>query len=147
MMRQKIELAVIKTLLAKLSKAGFILHSIDFSGGARPRMEGENDFQRVKTQTEALKLLFNIDDGWLNVRRDGKFESVRFVFGNDGWDVIADYLCGGGSFEAIMESMTQLCLDENIAIPANCERPQFAWENLGGAHGACIKCGSDHEKH
>jgi hypothetical protein len=146
MMRQKIELAVIKTLLAKLAKAGFILHSIDFSGGERPRMEGD-DVERVRGHTEALKLLLNIDDGWLNVRRDGKFESVRFVFKNEGWDVISDYICGSGPFEAIMESMTQLCLDENIAIPANCNRPQFAWQLASGSHGACIKCGSDHEKH
>lgn len=38
-----------------------------------------------------LALLFDLDDAFLIARNAERSGWVRFVFGNDGWDVISDY--------------------------------------------------------
>ena len=54
-------------------------------------VEGESTKEATREQT--LALLFDLDDAYLSVQqRSGASEGwIRFVFGNDGWDVVSDY--------------------------------------------------------
>jgi hypothetical protein len=52
------------------------------------------------TRDDLLEMLFDLDDAFLIVEKEGGKQSfVRFVFGNDGWDVISDY---GVSLENVL---------------------------------------------
>lgn len=86
--RQAVEVAILKATVKALLAAGFTLSVFD----------GEEDHLIVdnkagSTNTEAIyKALYETDEDYLNAWKDGKiFGWVRFVYGNDGYDVISDY--------------------------------------------------------
>lgn len=54
---------------------------------------------KVFTREDLLSLLFDLDDAFLVTEKDGRSSFVRFVFGNDGHDVISDY---GVSLEDVL---------------------------------------------
>jgi hypothetical protein len=82
-LRIGLETAIAKHAIAELLSAGFAL--------------GVNDGEEItisnSTDAEAvLKAMQTTDDDYLLAYRDGKQVGwVRFVYGNSGWDVIADY--------------------------------------------------------
>ena len=54
---------------------------------------GEGDFGVTLTDSAdaVIKEMHACDDEWIRVYRDGKFlGSIWLVYGNDGWDVMAD---------------------------------------------------------
>lgn len=73
--------AAIRQTIRALRAAGYGLASV---------YDREEDTE-VTTETEALKLITDLDDAYLFVRRDGKRSWVRFVMGNDPDEVIADH--------------------------------------------------------
>lgn len=74
---RKIVRAVVKAALA----AGFTF-SVD---------DGEEVIP-AETEQAAMNALLNTDEDYLFLRQGNKtFGWVRFVYGNDGWDVISDY--------------------------------------------------------
>lgn len=73
-----------------------VLHEAGYS--LRVHSGDEWETKRGATEGMLMRALFNLDDALLTVHRgkgDGAhsrhFAWVRFVFGNDGWDVISDY--------------------------------------------------------
>ncbi len=81
--RSRIERRVVANLIAHLEKAGFALATV-FDG------DEEN---KVTTMKEAMELVFNLDDCWINFARTPKssYRGVRIVLGNDGYDCISDW--------------------------------------------------------
>jgi hypothetical protein len=69
--------------------------SPNVSGAVKLRHDagGEGEVHRPTVNVAALhRDLVNCDDDWLIAYKDGaKFGWARFVYGNDGWDVISDY--------------------------------------------------------
>lgn len=81
--RQKVEVAIIKATVKALLAEGFSLSVFD----------GEED-SPISTDTKAVhNALYNTDEDYLNVflKDDKAYGWVRFVYGNDGWDVINNY--------------------------------------------------------
>ena len=87
--RQEIEVAIVTKVVDDALKAGYILDVDDGGGGIALR--------RSRDRKAVLDALMNTDDDSLHLRRfnsDGaqvEHGWVRFVYGNDGWDVISDY--------------------------------------------------------
>jgi hypothetical protein len=86
-LRREIEIKIIKATVKALLKAGFTLSVFD----------GEEDFlieeNHGSADTKAIyAALYETDEDYLNAWKDGeRFGWVRFIYGNDGWDVINDY--------------------------------------------------------
>ena len=56
-----------------------------------------------------LRAAFSVDVATLFARKDGHSRFVSLVFGNDGWDVIAD--CSGGSFADVLAPVEEVGYD------------------------------------
>lgn len=59
--------------------------------------DGEDFTERTTDKKIIIDMLMELEDAFLKMRlpatKDGYHDHwVRFVFGNDGWDVISDYL-------------------------------------------------------
>lgn len=81
--RRAVEIKIIKATVKALLAARFSLSVFD----------GEED-SPISTSTKTIyDALYNTDEDYLNVfLKDGKaYGWVRFVYGNDGYDVINDY--------------------------------------------------------
>ena len=53
--------------------------------------EGEYGIKHTNIADAVVKEMHACDDEWIRVYRDGKFlGSIWLVYGNDGWDVMAD---------------------------------------------------------
>jgi len=83
--RQRIERAIVRRTVKDALAAGYTLDVDD--GGEDLAVEG------AKTLKATLDALLNTDEDYLILRRleSGAKGWVRFVYGNDGWDVICDY--------------------------------------------------------
>lgn len=83
--RQNIEYAILRRFVIDAIKAGY---SIDVdNGGDEPDLAGSTSVKAV------LKAAMETDDEHLILHKDGKrIGWVYFVYGNDGWDVINDYV-------------------------------------------------------
>lgn len=81
--RQRIERAIVRRVVKDALAAGYALDVDD--GGEELAATG------VTTVQAAMDALMNTDQDDLYLTRDGKRSWVRFVYGNDGWDVISDY--------------------------------------------------------
>jgi hypothetical protein len=80
--RREVEIKIIKATVKALLAAGFTLSVFD----------GEEEHPRSRNTKALYDNLYNTDDDVLYVHEGGKrFGWVRFVYGNDGWDVINDY--------------------------------------------------------
>lgn len=85
--RRAVEIEIIKATVEALLAAGFQLSVFD----------GE-DTSPISTDPKVIHdALYNTDEDYLHVFQKtdehhlGNFGWVRFVYGNDGWDVINDY--------------------------------------------------------
>ena len=87
--RQEIEVAIVTKVVDDALKAGYTL-SVD-DGGAQMALN------RSTSRMAILNALMNTDDDSLHLHRfdsndvEVEYGWVRFVYGNDGWDVISDY--------------------------------------------------------
>ena len=87
--RRKIESKIVRRVIRSLLKQGLFLNV--YNGG-----EGHELPKPSKKFTEIVKALFATDDEYLMVARSDAdngqaYGYVRLIYGNDGWDVIADY--------------------------------------------------------
>lgn len=53
--------------------------------------EDEPSFRNSKARVGILKLLFDLEAADLHVHKDGETYGIRLIFGEAGWDVVADY--------------------------------------------------------
>jgi hypothetical protein len=82
--RQKMERAIVRRVVKDALKLGYAL-SVD-DGGDEYTVTESRDGKAV------LAALMQTDEDHLILNRDGVQRGwVRFVYGNDGWDVICDY--------------------------------------------------------
>jgi hypothetical protein len=80
--RQRIERAVCSALIKAGLHAGYKI-TVD---------NGEEEVLKESTnKSEILKEMFSVDEERLWFHKDGKKLGVFLVYGNYGWDVIADY--------------------------------------------------------
>ena len=95
MQRSEIEMQVVKYLLATAKEHGWTCTHVDNGDG----------WERV-TDDDVLDEAFAADDAWLRFDKDGlRNQFVQLVFGNDGWDVIADCTCGLPEWDAVVEAV------------------------------------------
>lgn len=96
--RQKIERRIVRELLKQLIANSYYV-AVD---------NGET-FQQTDKQTPTgiMALMFQTDDEWLKCRDkvSGKVSTVMLIYGNSGWDVVADYSM---SLEHVMEPVHKL---------------------------------------
>jgi hypothetical protein len=92
--RQDVEIRILKATVKALLDAGFTLSVFDGeedlllhrTGPETPVVGGSKDTKTI------YNALYNTDEDYLNAWKGGHiFGWVRFVYGNDGWDVICDY--------------------------------------------------------
>jgi hypothetical protein len=85
--RQVIERTIVTAVVEDALAAGYALQE-------------DEDGITTQDKQDILELLFNLDDAYVHIisieNQDGDIVTnsvgwVRFVFGNDGWDVISDY--------------------------------------------------------
>ncbi len=83
-MRQKVERKIASRLVKDGLAAGYSI-SVN-NGGDEDEIESSRGYKTI------MGAMFATDDEHLIFHKDGKrFGWVYFVYGNDGWDVIADY--------------------------------------------------------
>jgi hypothetical protein len=86
--RQAVEARIVKATVRTLLAAGFKL-SVD-DGGDELAITDSTNYSAI------IDALMNTDEDYLLIREESVQPKrligwVRFVYGNDGWDVIADY--------------------------------------------------------
>ena len=84
-MRQELERRIAEAAIKQLLANGFSLGVFD---------GGETVLERSKDAKAVLKAMFTTDEDELIVSRDSEdqdFGWVKFIYGNDGYDVIHDY--------------------------------------------------------
>ncbi len=81
--RIHLEARIVKKTVRALLDAGYLLRVAD---GESLRPE-----QPTGSSTDILSELMLVDDEYLQAIKDAHTSWVRFVYGNDGWDVINDY--------------------------------------------------------
>lgn len=94
--RRRIEIRIVRRTIRDLLKAGYKLHAVEND------WPGEESNIEIDNGVPALDYLFNLDDEHVfaslpgdEIRPGvGAGAWVRFVFGNDGYDVISDYTMG-----------------------------------------------------
>jgi hypothetical protein len=98
--RHEVEVKIVKKTVADLIAAGYLLNVND--GG------DELVLKEPSTDVKALHdALINTDEDFLLVYKAGekkRFGWVRFVYGNDGWDVINDYTT---NLDPVMEGINK----------------------------------------
>lgn len=62
----------------------------------------EPEFQRSVDRAGILNLLFDLDMAELHVHKDGKCSWIMLIFGEAGWDVVADY---SANLESLIEPL------------------------------------------
>jgi hypothetical protein len=93
-LEKQIARAVVKDALA----AGYAL-GID-NGGDEAELENCSEFKKVVDE------MFATDDEYLLFYKDGKRVGwVRFVYGNEGWDVMADWTV---NIEAVLKGASEI---------------------------------------
>lgn len=105
-LRHKAEVAVVRALLDECRKAGFSLSSI----------EGGEEHLEVRTDDQALDIVFDLDDCWILFQRPGSpdWHGARIVLGNNGDDAISDWDCSDPAFNAAVEAAVKRA--ENITV-------------------------------
>jgi hypothetical protein len=87
-MRRMVEQEIVEAVVDDALKAGFDLQVY---------ADGEDLTARSGDRKVIVDMLMDLDDAFLKYRESATPDNehvhwVRFVFGNDGWDVISDYL-------------------------------------------------------
>lgn len=83
-MRQIVEKEIAYAVIDALLKAGYTI-AVD---------NGEEETKHTTNKTTVRNAMFTTDEEYLYVREAASMKSagwVRFIYGNDGWDVINDY--------------------------------------------------------
>jgi hypothetical protein len=129
--RVKIEENIVRHIVADLLKAGFYL-SVD-DGGDEFAIKDSRDEKAI------LDALMNTNEDLLyadayetNVYGGSPYNWVRFVYGNDGWDVVNDYT---GDLSGIIEPITDAAENgtlEELKPSLNPLRVQEAVDDLLG---------------
>jgi hypothetical protein len=94
--RIKREKRIVKELIKYLNANGWKIYAV---------YDGE-EFYKVKTTTEAMKIIFNLDEVSIRVKKETKSHGIFLVPGND-IDIISDWTFSDGDytgFNALMES-------------------------------------------
>lgn len=83
-MRQKVEREIAEAVIDGALEAGYTLDVYDTE---------EVTVKNSASKTEILEAMFTTNEDYLYVRNGGTnpFGWVRFIYGNDGWDVVNDY--------------------------------------------------------
>lgn len=110
--RRRTEIRIVRRVVRDLLKAGYQLFVVDNDWA------GEEANTSINNSAESLERLFDVDDEYLYVAPKGFKQIagrgtgtwVRFVFGNDGWDVICDYTT---NLEGIIEPISEW-IDEQV---------------------------------
>ena len=98
--RQKIERRIVRCVVNDALHLGYVL-SVD-DGGDEYAITESTDAKAV------MAALMNTDEDYLILRHpEGRSGWVRFVYGNDGWDVICDY-SGAEHIERVLEGANAL---------------------------------------
>lgn len=93
-----IERAVIRHAVSAFIAAGCTV-TVDYGGEEGQGVASSTDLGAI------MKAIGACDEEWLHVRKDGKaLGTVMLVYGNDGWDVIAD---NHMSLEPLLEETTK----------------------------------------
>lgn len=80
--RIAVERRIVKACIAELLSHGFTLSIFN----------GEDETKPTTDSHYLIRHAMLTDEDWLNVHdKDKRIGWVRFVYGNDGWDVICDY--------------------------------------------------------
>lgn len=112
-LRQKLERFIVRDVIARLLAAGYKLSVDNMSGDD----DNVREFETLsKSATEIYSRMFQTDEDYLFVfsadakhgvwgkgTGDGPGQQVgwvRFIYGNDGWDVISDY---SSKFEKVLK--------------------------------------------
>lgn len=135
LIRQRIEVAVIRLLLTKAQESGFTLYAID---------DGEN-VVRVKTADRAMEKIFNLDDCYIKFSTpdDKQFLWARIILGEDGYDCISDYSIDDGPFDRMMKEISAVISESAITfVPCTGAHP--AYKVGRNIRGICINCGNYH---
>lgn len=83
-MRQKVEREICTAVVDALLAAGFTI-SVDNGGDS-------NELSDSSDRVAILAAMFLTDDEYLHAGKDGHPVGwVRFIYGNDGYDVMSDY--------------------------------------------------------
>ena len=94
--RQQLEVRIVKAVVREALKQGYSL-SVD---------DGEEHHAYTTDQQTLYKQLMETDEDYLHLLKDATHVGwIRFVYGNDGWDVICDYSANDAT--------------ESVLIPAN----------------------------
>lgn len=105
--RIEVELDIVTRVVDALLAAGYFLQT-DLQDDPRPAIP-------TKDREAILSEMMQVDDEFLGVfqNRDdprGRYGWIRFVYGNDGWDVVADYTTNlEGVLAPINEYADSLC--------------------------------------
>jgi hypothetical protein len=100
--RQKVEVTILRRVIREALKQGYEIAVYD----GEERFPASNKFEVI------LSHAYNTDEDILFFIEEGREVGwVKFVYGNDGWDVISDYLM---SLESFMKPIHQW-VDEKFA--------------------------------
>ncbi len=80
--RQELERKIAKRVIADALKMGF---TIDVNDGEEITVKASADRKAI------LSAMMTTDEDYLILHRGKEHGWVRFVYGNDGWDVVNDY--------------------------------------------------------
>lgn len=81
-LRQELERRIARAIIQDALKLGY---NIDVNDGEETTLRASTDVKAI------LRAMFTTDEDWLILHRGEKRGWVRFVYGNDGWDVVNDY--------------------------------------------------------
>lgn len=107
MKRQEIERKIAIATIKDLLNSG---HSISVNDGEEVTLERSTD------QTDILDAMFTTDEDYLIAHKDGELTSigwVRFIYGNDGWDVVNDYTTNLEHHLATSLNLAELLEEQN----------------------------------
>lgn len=74
---------------------------------------GVNDgegFIATNSEKFAMEQGFAVDEFKFYFKKEGEVQSVFFVLGNSGWDVICDHSCAIDEFNQLMEKVSEYAL-------------------------------------
>ena len=95
-LRQELERRIARTIIQDAIEQGYTL---DVNDSEETTLKGSTDVKAI------LKAMFTTDEDYLILHRGKEQGWIRFVYGNDGWDVVNDYTV---NLEDVMTSANKL---------------------------------------
>ena len=116
-LRQRVERSIVDRTVDVLLAAGYQLSVHD---GEQVTVERSSDAEKIKAA-----LMTTDEDNLLAYEKDAEgdhYSWVRFVYGNDGWDVISDY---GMSLEEVLKPVNEYAEKEQLELRVlDAEKPE-----------------------